>query len=217
MVDGAAGPVVGSGCLRGTALGSTNHTSMGVFLLGLAFWAVTVDWRILRRPATLAGCIVAGIAGLLPYVYQPLRSRSDPRLDWGDPETLGRWLDVVIRREAWERAWIESPSRPRSSLAPTTCEVSVWNSFGSGLFSHSSVWRPCGPVDGRYSFCCSLILGNFVAMAMHGSRTDLFFWHRYYIPSYVVAALLAGLGLQVLLPATAALDSHRPALAASPC
>ncbi len=35
-------------------------------------------------------------------------------------------------------------------------------------------------------------------MAMHGSRSDLFTWHRYYIPSYVVMALLAGLGCQAL-------------------
>ena len=49
-----------------------------------------------------------GVAGLLPYVYLPLRSRMDPRLDWGDPETLERFLDVVLRRDFWHRAWMES-------------------------------------------------------------------------------------------------------------
>ena len=39
---------------------------------------------------------------------------------------------------------------------------------------------------------------NLASMAMHGSRSDLFIWHRYYIPSYVVMALLAGLGCQAL-------------------
>jgi tetratricopeptide (TPR) repeat protein len=36
-------------------------------------------------------------------------------------------------------------------------------------------------------------------MALHGSRSDLFLWHRYYVPSYAMLALLAGLGAQVLV------------------
>jgi tetratricopeptide (TPR) repeat protein len=43
------------------------------------------------------------------------------------------------------------------------------------------------------------MVGNVAAMAVHGSRSDLFIWHRYYIPSYAMAALLAGIGCQVLL------------------
>jgi tetratricopeptide (TPR) repeat protein len=34
-------------------------------------------------------------------------------------------------------------------------------------------------------------------MALHGSRSDIFIWHRYYVPSYAMAALLAGLGLHL--------------------
>ena len=43
------------------------------------------------------------------------------------------------------------------------------------------------------------MLANLVAVALHGSRSDLFIWHRYYIPSYAMLALLAGLGCQVLI------------------
>ena len=35
-------------------------------------------------------------------------------------------------------------------------------------------------------------------MALHGSRSDLFIWHRYYIPTFVILALLAGLGLELV-------------------
>src|SRR5262249_743934 len=44
-----------------------------------------------------------------------------------------------------------------------------------------------------------VMVGNVAAMAAHGSRSDLFIWHRYYIPSYAMAALLAGIGCQALL------------------
>jgi tetratricopeptide (TPR) repeat protein len=40
--------------------------------------------------------------------------------------------------------------------------------------------------------------GNLGAVALHGSRSDIFLWHRYYIPSYLMACLLAALGGQVL-------------------
>jgi tetratricopeptide (TPR) repeat protein len=42
-----------------------------------------------------------------------------------------------------------------------------------------------------------LVMGvNLMAVALHGSRSDIFIWHRYYIPSYAMAALLAGMGAQ---------------------
>ena len=49
-----------------------------------------------------------------------------------------------------------------------------------------------------------VMLGDLGSMALHGSRADLFIWHRYYIPSYVMAALLAALGYAVTLTKCAA-------------
>ena len=37
--------------------------------------------------------------GLTIYLYLPLRSMQAPPLDWGDPETLERFFDVVLRRQ----------------------------------------------------------------------------------------------------------------------
>jgi len=44
-----------------------------------------------------------------------------------------------------------------------------------------------------------ILAANFVTMALHGSRTDIFLWHRYYIPSYTMLALIAAAGAHVLL------------------
>ena len=43
------------------------------------------------------------------------------------------------------------------------------------------------------------MLANLASVALHGSRSDIFIWHRYYIPSYAMAALLAGMGAQALV------------------
>src|SRR5688500_13013536 len=60
-----------------------------------------------------------------------------------------------------------------------------------------------GVVLGRRRWPVSLPLlvmaVNFFSVALHGSRSDIFIWHRYYIPSYAMAALLAGVGAQALL------------------
>ena len=42
-------------------------------------------------------------------------------------------------------------------------------------------------------------LANVAVMASHGSRSDLFIWHRYYIPAYLSAAALAAVGLDFVL------------------
>ena len=50
---------------------------------------------------------------------------------------------------------------------------------------------------------------NVATLAAHGcSRSDLFIWHRYYIPSYTLAALVAGIGCEVLVGRSAARSSR---------
>ena len=47
-------------------------------------------------------------------------------------------------------------------------------------------------------------LANLAVMAAHGSRSDLFLWHRYYVPAYLSAALVGAVGLDAALRALAA-------------
>lgn len=94
-------------CLAG--LGASNHTFMGVFGVAVGLFAVASEPALLRRPQHILACVGSGLLGLLPYAYLPLRSRMDPRLDWGNPETLDALLAVVTRRDFWDRAWLESP------------------------------------------------------------------------------------------------------------
>jgi hypothetical protein len=42
-------------------------------------------------------------------------------------------------------------------------------------------------------------LANLAVMAAHGSRSDLFLWHRYYLPAYLSAALVGAVGLDAAL------------------
>ena len=76
------------------------HSTLVLLLpcyLGMVFWQLPPD---LRRTPTFyikAGIMLA--LGMGVYAYLPLASLRDPAIDWGDPETLQRWWDVVRRAQ----------------------------------------------------------------------------------------------------------------------
>lgn len=43
-----------------------------------------------------AGLVIAGLA---PLLHLPLAAARDPAIDWGDPETSGRFLHLLLRRD----------------------------------------------------------------------------------------------------------------------
>jgi hypothetical protein len=178
-------------------LGATNHTFMAIYALALGIFALAVEPALLRRPRPLAAACAAFALGLLPYAYLPLRSRADPRLDWGNPETLEGFLGVVLRWDFWERAWIESPADLLAiggDYARSLGTEFTWVGAALAAVGFVAGWRRGWPV----LLAVLVMLANVASLAMHGSRSDLFLWHRYYIPSYAMMALLAGLGCQVL-------------------
>jgi tetratricopeptide (TPR) repeat protein len=178
-------------------LGATNHTVMGIFAAAAGVFAVITDWTVLRRGRTIGAAAGAFAAGLLVYLYLPVRSRFDPPLDWSNPETPSALLRVVTRRDFWERRWMEGPA----DLLPIASDY--LRSLGPELSWAGAILALAGVVVGarrRWPVLLPLLvmLANLVAVALHGSRSDIFLWHRYYIPSYMVAAMLAGMGAHAL-------------------
>jgi hypothetical protein len=50
-------------------------------------------------PRSLAVAVGLFVAGLLPYLYLPLAASASPPMNWGDPTTFGRFVDVVTRKD----------------------------------------------------------------------------------------------------------------------
>ncbi len=188
-------------------VGATNHTVMGVMGLAVGAFALVSEPGLLRRPRHLAACVGAGLLGLVPYVYLPLASRTDPRLDWGNPETAGGFLDVVLRRDFWHRAWMESPADwlpIAGDYFASLGQELAWAGAALAVLGAALGWRrqclpPSLPPRGRWPVLLPLLAmaANLWAVGVHGSRSDIFIWHRYYIPSYVMAALLAAFGVEI--------------------
>jgi len=187
-------------------LGAANHLEMAVAALAIAAFALATDPALLRRGRTLAACAAAGAAGLLPYLYLPLRARSHPLLEWGRPESAKGLASVVLRSDFWGRAWIEKPADLGPILldwARSLATESAWIGLGLALVAmgsslSKSVFHKKITFERPDPVLLPLLVlaANVAAMALHGSRSDLFIWHRYYIPSYLCLALLAAWGWQ---------------------
>ena len=179
-------------------LGATAHIFMAVYTFALAVFVAVCEPGIFRHPRRLAKAGAAFLVGSLPQLYLPLRSRAHPALDWGHPATLRGFLAVVLRRDFWPRAWLEGPADVPVIIGDYLHGLATelaWAGAALALVGAVVGWRRRQPV----LLPLLVMVGNVAAMAAHGSRSDLFIWHRYYIPSYIMAALLAAIGCQALL------------------
>jgi tetratricopeptide (TPR) repeat protein len=179
-------------------LGASNHLAMGVAGIAIAAWVVlrapALPWR---RPGLAAACAGAALVGLLPYLYLPLRARAHPLLAWGDAATPRGFAAVVLRSGFWERAWLRGPADLGPILADygrSLLTESAWVGVALAVVAVAAAYRVRRPV----LLPLLIMAANVTVMAVHGSRSDIFIWHRYYIPSYLCLALLAAWGWQAL-------------------
>ena len=130
----------------------------------------------------------------VPYrVGREARSEYDESIagiNMGDPESLGALWAVATRRDFWPRRWWSG----WGDLVPIARDFLA--SFAGELTIVGVLFVFVGlvvAVRQRLAFVGLLVLvamANVAILASHGSRSDLFLWHRYYIPAYLSAALV---------------------------
>ncbi|HET9062917.1 MAG TPA: DUF2723 domain-containing protein, partial [Candidatus Binatia bacterium] len=152
-------------------LGATNHTFMAVAAIALVAIVVTSP-RTSHDPFPLpashwALAAMSFAAGLTPYLYLPLRSRADPALDWGSPETPGALWHVVTRREFWARAWIESPADLLPILRDWLGSIPAEMTWAGAVLAVLGVFHRGVPRGMRIGLVTLATL-NVTAMALHG-------------------------------------------------
>ncbi|MFH1453237.1 MAG: DUF2723 domain-containing protein [Armatimonadota bacterium] len=79
-------------------LSLTNHHFMAIAAPFFLIFIIWTKWRILKDLKLVLGCIGLFIVGLLPYLYLPIASKFNPVMDWGNPETLERFLAHIQRK-----------------------------------------------------------------------------------------------------------------------
>jgi tetratricopeptide (TPR) repeat protein len=175
-------------------LGAANHTFMALYAIVLGAYACAAGPRQMLVPHRLAAMAGAFSLGLLPYLYLPLRSLQDPPLDWGNPETPGAFLAVVLRRDFWQRAWVETADDALAVLGDYLTSYATELTWVGAFVVIVGVWV-ASTRGWPVILLLAVMAANVVAVGLHGSRADIFIWHRYYIPSYVTASLLLAAGI----------------------
>ncbi|OGD89035.1 hypothetical protein A3D81_00145 [Candidatus Curtissbacteria bacterium RIFCSPHIGHO2_02_FULL_40_17] len=80
-------------------LALTNHHTIILLAPALLFLILSTTPKLLLNPKFIILNTLFILVGLLPYLYLPLRALQDPILNWGDPDTLGKFLHHFLRRD----------------------------------------------------------------------------------------------------------------------
>ncbi len=81
------------------ALALTNHHTIVLLAPALLFLIFATNPKLLLQPKFLILNSLFIILGLLPYLYLPIRASADPILNWGDPDTVERFLHHILRKD----------------------------------------------------------------------------------------------------------------------
>lgn len=198
-----AGVFAGVGLAVGLAA-ATHH------FIALTVAAPLGLWLVARRPPLrrVALGVAGALLGLAAFVYLPLRAARDPLVNWGDPDSLGRFLWTVSAR-AFQKSMAGGHADPLAVDAAQTAGALVV-ALGPALVLVALIGLYVSLRERRLRGVGALLLG--VIMLGAGGRALLGFdWDNpdargYLLPSALAITALAALGL-----ATVAARVARPA------
>jgi len=81
------------------ALGLANHHTLVAFIPVLTTFILAGKRKSLKGLGQISCLCILFILGFSVYIYLPLRAMQSPPMNWGDPQTIGRFLDVILRRQ----------------------------------------------------------------------------------------------------------------------
>jgi len=80
-------------------LSLTHHPTILFLAPAFVLLLVYISPKQILKLNILLPAILLFVLGLLPYLYLPIRAAQNPPLTWGDPDTVGRFLHHVLRKD----------------------------------------------------------------------------------------------------------------------
>jgi len=166
------------------------HHLVGLFLLApLAL----VLFRARSRRALAVALVAVSIPLGLKALYPPLRAQFLPPVNWGAPDRVGRWVDYAGARLYVSRYFF-SETDPSSVALTAIREVfsMPWEELGPVLLLAplGALWVVRSTGGAAPGVLASVLASNLVlALACPTPEAE-----KYFLPSYWILALLAGLG-----------------------
>ena len=184
-----------------TGLALANHI-LALVLLALVVW--TLLSMVLRRELSAKkalGCSLWLLPGVCFYLYIPLRAAFDPVINWGDPDSLGRFLRYISRKDYFVMTYVASARdlmevivfHVKSFLAESTPLLLILTVVLTIITlirrtRKGVAGRVHGGADAAFHLTLlgiSLFVLNEFLLSLHGSHLDLFFLRRYSVPGYI--------------------------------
>ncbi len=203
-------------------LGLCNHHTIHFLGPLFALFIMLVHGRPWRhwKSYGLMLLIAFGVWGVI-HLYLPIRSRSNPAMDWGNPETLPGFLNVVLRGQ-----YGPSAETMPHSLTRLIEQTAIFFRVYCAQFTLWLAWLPLlglYPLRKRGWKHFALIAGLFIYVAAgiiwvtnyDGDAQSIWVNSVFFIPCFMAASIFIGLALSwlaqrrfyalSLLPAAAAL------------
>jgi len=179
-----------------------NH-QISFLLLPTGIYMLWLFWKGLNKPAKFWVKLAAlYIAGLLIYLYLPIRASADPPLNWGNPDNLSRFLSAVFNPAGsqvsggsrWTHffyalyLWVVqfSPMLFTESLGPIPIPI-IWGFGIWGIYKGLSTgWRMA-----RVFVLFMLLNLATILFLSRPTPQELLIVGVYYLPAFLVYALIA--------------------------
>lgn len=171
----------------------TTHLTIVFWLPAFAlyyFGAFGFSGRSFRR---LARLLPAFAVGLLPYLFLPIRALTDPVLNWGDPDSPGRFYDHVtgaIFRDVMFSGG-DAFSRQISWFFRALVEDFLWVGPALALVGLVTLFR-------RHRLAAVWSVALFAVTVLWSSGYAILDVEPYFLPAFVAVGLWCAVGLDLL-------------------
>lgn len=170
--------------------------------------AVLMLWTAWPRPGPLAASFTCAALGLASFAYLPIRASVDPLLNWGNPSTIAR-LGWTISGRAFTKSLGEEHASGAGLDAVQVVATLIAASPLLPLLALLGLYLAIRIGRGRKLAACAagmVLLASFGRIVL-GFDPETPDHHAYLLPALLGLAVLAALGIHLLV---AAVGRHGP-------
>lgn len=190
------GLLVACGFCFGLAI--CNHSVIVLAAPALALYVLMLAGVSRESLWVYSRAIAALCVGLLVHLYLPIRSYANPPMDWGNPQTLDNFWDVVTRAQ-YAFIMTDGPRSWPRFLGQLWVFAGVYSqqfTAGIGWLAVAGIIfllrkRP-GPALLLLMLFVSFVVGAIVIPNFGFDRMAIWINTTYWIPAYVIAAIFLG-------------------------
>jgi len=176
-------------------LGLTSHSTIGPLAAIFFGWVFLRHLYLFLRPILMVNLAASFLLGLSVILYLPIRSATDPVMDWGKPETISAMLEHFLRKQY---AAAKLP-RERTVLGQLTLVYHFLGSFALQFTPPVAALAVLGAAENwRREKKTFVLLALLFGLTTYGfmwllnyppDRENLHLTRVFFLPAYAVAAV----------------------------